>query len=86
MFRKHYKKCIKQGKDKTKLYKIIETLLNGQSLEEKHKDHMLINNRHYNNCRECHIEPDWLLIYKIEQDQLVLLLFEVGSHSELFSK
>lgn len=86
IFRKHYKKCIKQGKDKTELYEVVKQLATGHPLEPKYKDHALINNKYYNNCRECHIEPDWLLIYKIEQEQLILLLFEIESLSEVFSK
>ena len=47
---------------------------------------MLIDNKNFNECRECHIEPDWLLVYKYTSDKLILLLVETGSHSELFKK
>lgn len=51
-----------------------------------YKDHSLIDNKNFNECRECHIEPDWLLVYKYTSDKLILLLVETGSHSELFKK
>ena len=85
-FKKDYKKISKQGKDKQKLIKVLETLANGQEFELQHRDHSLINDKVYKNCRECHIEPDWLLIYKIQDNELLLLLFATGSHSELFNK
>lgn len=84
-FKKQYKKMVKQGKNIHKMEIVIEKLANGQELEEKYKDHNLIDNKYYKGCRECHIEPDWLLIYKIINDELVLYLVEIGSHSELFN-
>lgn len=83
-FKKGHKKVKKQGKDLKKLYSIIETLANGESLEPKYKDHALISDKYYKNCRECHIESDWLLIYKYNNDKLILVLVETGSHSDLF--
>lgn len=83
-FKKHIKKIKKQGKDLNKLYKVIESLTNGEPLDIKYHNHKLINDDNYSNCYECHIEPDWLLIYKIYEDTLILLLFDTGSHSELF--
>ena len=65
---------------------LIVKLGNDEELDEKHKDHALINDRTYRNCRECHIDPDWLLVYKKQDDKLILLLFATGSHSELFKK
>ena len=53
-------------------------------LEPKYKDPKLYDNKKFKDCRECHIEPDWLLIYKTDNNQLILLLVETGSHSELF--
>lgn len=61
---------------------MIEKLSNGEALEAKYRDHSLSGN--YKGCRECHIEPDWLLIYEIDDGILVLMLYRVGSHSELF--
>jgi mRNA interferase YafQ len=72
----------KQNKDIEKLYTVIEKLANGEELEEKYRDHDLKGN--YKGCRECHIEPDFLLVYEIYNDVLVLLLNRTGSHSELF--
>ena len=85
-FKKEYKKIKKQGKDLEKLKNIIEKLACGIVLEQKFKDHKLLDNRKIKNCRECHIEPDWLLVYRIEETELILLLIENGSHSELFNK
>lgn len=83
-FKKQYRKLKKQGKDLNKLYEVIKKLANGEDLDYKYKNHNLINVKKYKNCKECHIEPDWLLIYKIIDEQLILILFSTGSHSELF--
>lgn len=83
-FKRDYKKIIKQGKDKAKLKKIIIKLANGEELEEKYKNHRLIDDKYYKGCYECHIEPDWLLIYKYVDDELLLILQTTGSHSDLF--
>ena len=77
---------LKQNKDLNKLKSIAKSLANGDILEEKYKDHNLVNDKYFEDCRECHIEPDWLLIYKYTGDKLILLLVETGSHSELFKK
>ena len=81
-FKKDVKLAKKQGKDIDKLFDVIGMLANGNQLDEKYRDHDLSGN--YKGCRECHIEPDWLLIYEIFDDILVLMLNRVGSHSELF--
>lgn len=81
-FKKDLKLAKKQGRDTEKLFAVIEQLADGQPLEEKHRDHALTGN--YKGCRECHVEPDWLLIYEIDNGILVLMLYRVGSHSELF--
>lgn len=72
----------KQGKDIEKLFAVVEKLASGEVLEAKYKDHDLTGS--YKGCRECHIEPDWLLVYEIFNNTLVLVLYRVGSHSELF--
>ena len=82
-FKKDVKLAKKQGKNLDKLFCVIETLANGQPLDVKYRDHNLTGN--YKNCRECHIEPDWLLIYELIDDVLVLMLNRNGSHSELFN-
>lgn len=85
-FKKDYKKVVKQGKDIEKLKKVLYKLANGEELEEKYHNHMLNNSKQYKNCGECHIEPDWLLVYQYQNNELVLLLVATGSHSELFNK
>jgi len=79
-FKKDYKKLTKNEKDLVK--NIIIKLANGETLEEKYKDHKLIGD--YLGCRECHIKPDLLLIYRYNDNILELALVRVGSHSELF--
>lgn len=83
-FKKGYKRVKKQGKDISKLDNVIKLLTNGIMLEPKYRDHKLYDKKKFKDCRECHIEPDWLLIYKTDNNQLILLLVETGSHSELF--
>ena len=73
-----------KNKDLGKLFEVIDILANGETLDAKYKDHSLTGN--YRGTRECHIEPDWLLIYEIRGDVLVLMLYRLGSHSELFKK
>ena len=85
-FKKDLKRINKQGKDIKKLNQIITRLANGEELEEKYKNHKLINNKYYYNCFECHIEPDLLLVYKYVNNDLIILLVNTGSHSELFNK
>ena len=81
-FEKEYKKIKKSGsKDMKKIKDVMFTLISGGALPKKNRDHTLTGN--YNGRQECHIEPDWLLIYKIDNDTII---FErTGSHSELFS-
>lgn len=81
-FKKDIKLAKKQGKNIDKLFAVVEKLANGEILEIKYRDHELTGN--YKGCRECHIEPDWLLVYEIINNKLVLMLYRVGSHSELF--
>ena len=83
LFKKQYKKVLKQGKDREKFLKILGLLANGESLEEKYKDHALVDNKYFKNCRECHITPDWSLVYKYIENELVLFLVQTGSHSEV---
>ena len=79
-FKKDYKKILKQGKDESKFETLIAKLINNETLEEKYRDHKLSGQ--FKNCRECHIEPDWLLIYRITETEITLI--RTGSHSELF--
>ncbi|MBR1478303.1 MAG: type II toxin-antitoxin system YafQ family toxin [Lachnospiraceae bacterium] len=82
-FKKDYKRMKKQGKDLTLLESVIDNLLNEKVLDEKHQDHPLVGK--YIGFRECHILPDWLLIYAIDDEQLILTASRTGSHSDLFS-
>ncbi len=81
-FKKDYKKL--NSKDKELLKEVIIKLASGEELDIKYKDHKLIGN--FVDCRECHIKPDLLLIYRINNDILELALTRVGSHSSLFKK
>lgn len=81
-FKKDLKLAKKQGKDTDKLFEVIGRLADGEKLDAKYRDHDLSGN--YKGCRECHVEPDWLLVYGTFDDVLVLMLYRVGSHSELF--
>lgn len=84
-FNKQLKKIKKQGKDIRKINIVVKKLANGETLELKYKDHALNDTKYYRNCRECHIEPDWLLIYKYNNDKIILYLVETGSHADLFN-
>lgn len=81
-FEKDVKQAQKRGKDLDKLFFVIEKLANGDKLDEKYRDHSLVGL--YKGCRECHIEPDWLLVYEIFEDILILSLARTGTHSDLF--
>lgn len=81
-FKRDLKNIQRQGYDLRLLTAVIHTLADGEPLAEKHKDHSIsgIWSKH----RECHITPDWLLIYKLENDILVLTLTRTGTHRNLF--
>lgn len=81
-FKKDYKKMRRQGKDMSKLDAVITSIAKRETLSEAQHDHELSNN--WAHHRECHIAPDWLLIYHIHEDVLVLELTRTGSHSDLF--
>lgn len=83
-FKKDYKLAKRRGKKMDLLNSVIELLANGETLPEKYLDHSLSGN--WVGHRECHIQPDWLLVYYFEDDILVLTLARTGSHSDLFSK
>jgi mRNA interferase YafQ len=80
-FKKEYKLAKKRGRNIALLQMIIIDLANGKPLPEKNRDHPLTGD--WNGFRECHIEPDWLLVYKKEDDILVLTLVRSGTHSDL---
>lgn len=82
-FRKDYRALTKRGYDMSLLQETVELLADGDPLPERYRDHALAGD--FIGCRECHIKPDWLLIYRLEKDELILYLMRTGSHSDLFS-
>ena len=81
-FQKDYKLLVKRKLDVSKVHDVIEILASGNMLPCKYHDHALSGD--YQGARECHIRPDWLLIYSISNETLVLELLRTGSHSDLF--
>ncbi len=81
-FKKDMKLVKRRGYDQSLIVKVIQMLANGETLDAKYQDHMLSGD--YAGLRECHITPDWLLIYQIQDNQLILLLSRTGTHSDLF--
>ena len=81
-FKKDYKRIVKRGYDMRLLEKVIELLAKQKPRPEKNRDHQLSGD--YAGCRECHITPDWLLIYEVADEELILYLTRTGSHSDLF--
>ena len=82
-FKKEYKKAQKQGLDMSLLKNIVSLLADGKKLPDENRDHSLGGN--WKGYRECHIQPDWLLIYKVEKNILTLTLSRTGSHADLFN-
>lgn len=82
-FKKDLKIAIKRGYNISLLDEVVTTLAKGENLPLKNKDHLLSGD--YKGCRECHIQPDWLLIYKIDNNLLILYLTRTGTHSDLFN-
>ena len=83
-FKKDYKLALKRGCNPEELQKVLALLAAEKALPPQYKDHPLKNSREYKGMRECHIEPDWLLIYKIQNELLFLKLIRTGTHSDLF--
>lgn len=83
-FKKDYKLAEKRGCNIAELKEVVTMLANGEQLPAKYRDHDLTNSRNYKDMRECHIEPDWLLVYKITESVLILSLQRTGTHSDLF--
>ena len=81
-FQKDLKRIQKRGYDISLLTEIIKKLANGEQLPEKNRDHSLSGE--YSGCRECHITPDWLLVYEVDNGELILYLTRTGTHSDLF--
>ena len=83
-FKRDYKLAIKRGCDPKKLEEVVSILCREEPLPPSYRDHALTNSRNYKGMREFHIEPDWLLVYQIVEDTLILRLIRTGSHSDLF--
>ena len=81
-FRKYLKLAAKRGLRLDELNAIVEQLAAGQTLPERNRDHALTGD--YIGFRECHIRPDWLLVYRVDGDALELFLFRTGTHTDLF--
>lgn len=79
-FKRDVKKALRRNKDPEKLKTLVKKLIKGQSLPEKYQDHPLKGN--YQDCRDSHIEPDWILIYRIKGNELHLI--RTGTHADLF--
>ena len=83
-FKKDYKLAVKRGYNPKELEKVIDLLKTGEPLPRIYKDHSL--SAEWRNYRDCHIRPDWILIYRIIEDSLILELTRTGTHSDLFKK
>ena len=83
-FKKDFKRCKKRGYDLNLLKVVLDKLIAEEPLDAKYKDHSLYGN--YVGFRECHILADWLLIYKIDEDRIILTASRTGTHSDLFNE
>lgn len=83
-FKKDFKRIKKRGYDLSELKEVLDKLTNREGLEQRNRDHALSGN--YAGFRECHIKPDWLLVYAIDDDKLILTASRTGSHSDLFDE
>jgi len=81
-FKKDYKRVVRREYNIQLMEHVIELLANRSPLPPKYKDHALTGD--YTGCRECHITPDWLLVYRINDEELILILTRNGTHSDLF--
>ena len=80
-YKKSLKKMLKRGKDIKKIVAVVEMLAKGETLPPKYKDHALVGD--LVGLRDCHIENDWVLLYQIKNDLLILILADTGTHSDL---
>ena len=81
-FKKDLKTAKIRGYDLNLIQQVVDTIASGKKLDKKYKDYAL--NGIYKGCRECHITPDWLLIYELAKEELILYLTRTGTHSNLF--
>lgn len=83
-FKKEYKRALRRGCKADKMEKVLEILANEKPMPPSYKDHQLTDSKEFKNVRECHIAPDWLLIYRIEKQVQILRCIRTGTHSYLF--
>ena len=83
-FKKDYKLAKRRGFKLEKLTNVLNLLANQEILPPEYRDHALVDSKDYQGVRECHIENDWLLVYKVYDEVLVLKLIRTGTHSDLF--
>lgn len=83
-FKRDYKRMKKRGLNMAELQIVLDKLCADKPLEERHRDHALVGR--YAGFRECHIRPDWLLVYAIDKDKLILVASRTGTHSDLFDE
>lgn len=83
-FKKDYRVAVSRGCDPAELSAVVFLLADEKPLPPSYRDHALADSKEYKGVRECHIKPDWLLIYKVYRDRLVLELIRTGTHADLF--
>lgn len=83
-FKRDYKLALKRGCEERLLSEVVEMLAAEKALPERYRDHSLALSKKYAGMRECHIQPDWLLVYKTDKERLTLILCRTGTHSDLF--
>ncbi len=83
-FKRDYKAALKRGLKSSELETVVTILCCEEPLPSQYRDHSLNDSKDYKNMRECHINPNWLLIYQIQKENLIFKLVRTGSHSDLF--
>lgn len=83
-FKSDFKLMLKRGADINEFKNVLILLQNGETIPEKYRDHPLMNSKNFKNCRELHIEPGCLLVYKYSNDNVILYLIRTGTNSDLF--
>lgn len=83
-FKKEYKRALRRGCKAEKMEQILDILANEKTIPAKYRDHALTDSKDFKNVRELHIEPDWLLIYRVEKQVQILRCIRTGTHSDLF--
>ena len=83
-FKKDFKLALKRGLKAELLEEVLNFLVQEKELPARYRDHQLTTSKYFQGVRECHIQPDWLLVYKVDKSELILNLLRTGSHSDLF--